>query len=105
VFDGARVGEISRRKVDAAVGLFDDETADVAVSEFDGERETHRPGASDEDWDAVRRRGFTHRLVFWKFFPLFKHPRPFQWERGEVMTVVPVNTRRVKLSTKPSTVI
>ena len=52
MFDGARVGEIGRREIDAAVGLFDDETANVAISKFDGERQPDRAGAGDENGNA-----------------------------------------------------
>ena len=35
MFAGAGVGEIGRGKIDAAVGLFDDQTANIAVSKLD----------------------------------------------------------------------
>ena len=32
---GASVGKVGRRKLDAAVGLFDDQTTDIAIGKFD----------------------------------------------------------------------
>ena len=49
MLEGARIGEIGRGKIDAAVGLLDDQAANAAIGELDGEREPDRAGAGDEN--------------------------------------------------------
>ena len=42
VLASSGIGEIGRRKIHAAVGLFDDEAADTAPGQLDGQRQTDR---------------------------------------------------------------
>src|SRR5215510_8971638 len=62
VFTGSGVGEISRGKIHAAVGLFHNETANTAPSQLDGQCQTDRPGAGNENGIAVGSDGIGHRL-------------------------------------------
>src|SRR5262245_23723849 len=59
---GPRIGKIGRGKIDAAVGLFDDEAADVAVGKFDRQRQTNWAGAGDQNGNTRCHIRLTQRL-------------------------------------------
>src|SRR5215471_5206689 len=58
VFTGSGVGEIGRGKIHAAVGLFHNETANAAPGQLDGQCQTDRTGAGNENGNAL---SFAHR--------------------------------------------
>src|SRR5215813_323314 len=58
VFTGSGVGEIGRGKIHAAVGLFHNETANTPPGQLDGQCQTDRTGAGNENGNAL---SFAHR--------------------------------------------